>query len=175
MTWRLVWTRPALRDLKKLDSVIARRVRRALVTLSTTGRGDVVKLKGVRPPEWRLRIGDYRAFFQLDENERLINVLRVRDAIKRIESIASTHGHDAPLSRRSTVSGEESATVLVTVDYKPWALEDLAVRSARLAVGETAKRARHRDSRARPGGLVGIGDDQLGDHDGRRSTVDGRR
>ena len=52
MTWRLVWTRPALRDLKKLDSVIARRVRRALVTLSTTGRGDVVKLKGVRPPEW---------------------------------------------------------------------------------------------------------------------------
>jgi mRNA-degrading endonuclease RelE of RelBE toxin-antitoxin system len=78
MTWRLVWTRPALRDLKKLDSVIARRVRRALVTLSTTGRGDVVKLKGVRPPEWRLRIGDYRAFFQLDENERLINVLRVR-------------------------------------------------------------------------------------------------
>lgn len=78
MTWRLVWTRPALRDMKRLDSVLARRVRQALVTLSTTGHGDVVKLKGVRPPEWRLRVGDYRAFFRVDEDEASINVLRVR-------------------------------------------------------------------------------------------------
>ena len=78
MTWRLVWTRPALRDMKKLDSQRALRVRQALVILSTTGRGDVVKLKGVRPPEWRIRVGHQRAFLRLDANEKVINVLRVR-------------------------------------------------------------------------------------------------
>lgn len=78
MTWRLVWTRPALRDMKRLDSQRALRVRQALITLSTTGHGDVVKLKGVRPPEWRIRVGDQRAFLRLDANEKVINVLRVR-------------------------------------------------------------------------------------------------
>ena len=65
-------------DMKKLDSQRALRVRQALVILSTTGRGDVVKLKGVRPPEWRIRVGDQRAFLRLDANEKVINVLRVR-------------------------------------------------------------------------------------------------
>ena len=43
---------------------MARRLRGAMIDLAETGHGDVVKLKDVRPPEWRLRVGDRRAFFR---------------------------------------------------------------------------------------------------------------
>ena len=78
MKWALVWTRPALKDMKKLETVLARRLREAMVDLAETGHGDVVKLKGVRPPEWRLRVGDRRAFFRFRREAREIHVLRVR-------------------------------------------------------------------------------------------------
>ncbi len=78
MTWALVWTRPALRDMKKLDSPLARRVRNAVIELADTGRGDVAKLRDTRPPEWRLRVGDRRVFFRFRSDLREIHVLRVR-------------------------------------------------------------------------------------------------
>lgn len=78
MTWALVWTRPALRDMKKLDAPLARRVRDAVIELAGTGRGDVAKLRDTRPPEWRLRVGDRRVFFRFRSDLREIHVLRVR-------------------------------------------------------------------------------------------------
>ena len=78
MTWTLIWTRPALRDMKKLERRLAHRIREGLVGLAETGSGDVVKLKGANPPEWRLRVGNHRAFFQFQGDVREIRILRVR-------------------------------------------------------------------------------------------------
>jgi len=78
MTWILVWTRPALRDMKKLDQRLARRIREGVLSLAETGDGDVVKLKGASPPEWRLRVGDHRIFFQFQGDAREIRILRVQ-------------------------------------------------------------------------------------------------
>ncbi|MCY4220395.1 MAG: type II toxin-antitoxin system RelE/ParE family toxin [Thiotrichales bacterium] len=78
MTWILVWTRPALRDMKKLDQRLARRIREGVLSLAETGDGDVVKLKGANPPEWRLRVGERRIFFQFQGDAREIRILRVR-------------------------------------------------------------------------------------------------
>ncbi len=78
MTWTLIWTRPALRDMKKLDRRLARRIRDGVVGLAETGGGGVVKLKGTSPPEWRLRVGDHRVFFQFQGDAREIRILRVR-------------------------------------------------------------------------------------------------
>ena len=78
MTWTLVWTRPALRDMKKLDPTAARRVRDAVVELADTGRGDVAKLRDTRPQEWRLRVGGRRVFFRFRNDLREIHLLRVR-------------------------------------------------------------------------------------------------
>ena len=78
MTWTLVWTRPAVRDMKKLDQALARRVRDAVIELAGTGRGDVAKLRDSRPPEWRLRVGDRRVFFRFRGDLREVHVLRVR-------------------------------------------------------------------------------------------------
>lgn len=65
-------------DMKKLDRRLTRRIREGVVGLAETGRGDVVKLKGASPPEWRLRAGDHRVFFQFQGDAREIRVLRVR-------------------------------------------------------------------------------------------------
>jgi mRNA-degrading endonuclease RelE of RelBE toxin-antitoxin system len=49
--WRLAWTKPALRDMKKLNQKTAQRIEAALVRLAHEGHGDVQKLTDVDPPE----------------------------------------------------------------------------------------------------------------------------
>ncbi len=49
MTWQLVWTRPALKDIDALDASDARRVHSALTRLTLTHRGDYQKLTGSTP------------------------------------------------------------------------------------------------------------------------------
>lgn len=77
MIYGLVYTARALRDLKKLDKPTGARIVTALERYATTGHGDVKKLTDVAPPEYRLRVGDYRARFQRDDAAAVLTVLRV--------------------------------------------------------------------------------------------------
>ncbi len=63
--------------MKRLSADIARRVRDALAHLAETGQGDVKQLKGIRPPQWRLRVGDWRVRFRYHPDTRTLEVLRV--------------------------------------------------------------------------------------------------
>jgi mRNA interferase RelE/StbE len=78
MSWKLVWTRPALRDMKKLDQRLAARIRAKVKTFAETGHGDIVKLTDVDPPEWRQRVGDWRVFLQPHAEPKELHVLRVK-------------------------------------------------------------------------------------------------
>jgi mRNA-degrading endonuclease RelE of RelBE toxin-antitoxin system len=63
----IVWSEPAERDMARLvraNSGIARRTYAAVQRFAETGHGDVKRLVGSRPPEYRLRVGDYRVRFQ---------------------------------------------------------------------------------------------------------------
>jgi mRNA interferase RelE/StbE len=60
-----------------LDRSIARRVKQAIERFAETGAGNVKKLRGLDPPEYRLRVGDYRVRFHLDDET--VRVLRVRN------------------------------------------------------------------------------------------------
>lgn len=71
------WTETALDDMAALDKGIARRIKQAVERFADTGAGNVKRLQGIDPPEYRLRVGDYRVRFHL-ENENL-QVLRVRN------------------------------------------------------------------------------------------------
>ena len=64
MRWNVEWTRPAIRDLRRLDHQVAERVRAAVRELAETEQGDVRRLQQIRPPEWRLRVGDWRGSLQ---------------------------------------------------------------------------------------------------------------
>ena len=75
MSRALVWKPRALKDVRKLDRQAQQRVLAALDAFAETGRGDVVKLQDIQPPEYRLRIGEYRVRLRL--GGQLIEVLHV--------------------------------------------------------------------------------------------------
>ena len=60
-----------------LDKGIARRVKQAVERFADTGAGNVKRLQGIDPPEYRLRVGDYRVRFHMDDET--VQVLRVRN------------------------------------------------------------------------------------------------
>lgn len=70
------WLPRAERDLKKLDRPAQVRVVEAVERFARTGEGDVVRLVDVAPPEFRLRVGEWRVRFSRDAEHRL-HVLRV--------------------------------------------------------------------------------------------------
>lgn len=71
------WAGTALEDMAALDKRIARRVKQAVERFAGTGAGNVKRLQGIDPPEYRLRVGDYRVRFHLEDEA--VQVLRVRN------------------------------------------------------------------------------------------------
>ncbi len=60
-----------------MDHSMVDRVRDAVARLAATKQGDVVRLIDVRPPTFRLRVGDWRVLFVFDVPSAAIRVLRV--------------------------------------------------------------------------------------------------
>ena len=69
------WIETALDDMSSLDQGISRRVKQSVERFAETGAGNVKKLQGIAPPEYR--VGDYRVRFRL--NDEILLVLRVRN------------------------------------------------------------------------------------------------
>lgn len=69
MSRRVDLTKTALADLKKLEKSIQVRALEAIERLAAEGHGDVKRLKGVKPPEYRLRVGDWRIRFAFDGDD----------------------------------------------------------------------------------------------------------
>jgi mRNA interferase RelE/StbE len=77
MTWRVVWTPRALKDLEKLDRPVQERLLKSIERFAETGSGDAIRLVDIHPPEWRLRAGDWRVRFQQDPAEGVLWILRI--------------------------------------------------------------------------------------------------
>lgn len=76
MALAVTWTRPARKDLAALDRQVAARIVEAVNRYAVSGRGDVTRLRGERPPDYRLRVGRYRVILGRREDELVI--VRVR-------------------------------------------------------------------------------------------------
>lgn len=76
--WRVEFARPAQRDLRRLDPQIRRRVLAAIQGLiAQPPQGDIQRLTGITPPEWRLRVGEHRVRFTRHPGQRLVLIKRV--------------------------------------------------------------------------------------------------
>lgn len=75
MSLEVRWLPRARRDLKRLDQPAQRRVVDAMEHFARTGEGDVVRLVDIAPPEYRLRVGDWRVRFARDAERRRLDVL----------------------------------------------------------------------------------------------------
>lgn len=54
---------PAKAQLRAIDQPTALRLLHTLANFAATGEGDVRRLQDIEPPEFRLRVGDYRLRF----------------------------------------------------------------------------------------------------------------
>ncbi|MGH6904966.1 MAG: type II toxin-antitoxin system RelE family toxin [Geminicoccaceae bacterium] len=80
MTWKLIFSNSARRNLRKLPLNDRRRIDRALDELALDpSLGDVLPLRN-HPTEFRKRVGDYRIFFDLQRHQRLV---WVHDILRR--------------------------------------------------------------------------------------------
>lgn len=77
MVKKIVWTDQAKASLRAIDQPTALRILRALARLLATGEGDVKRLQDIDPPEFRLRIGDYRVRFH--DSGGSIEILSVKN------------------------------------------------------------------------------------------------
>ena len=75
MKKRIVLSTQARADIAGLDRPVALRILAAIGRFAATGAGNVHGLHGLHPPEFRLRVGDWRVRFH--DHLDSIEVLRV--------------------------------------------------------------------------------------------------
>jgi len=76
---RIVISEEAKADIRAIPQHIALNILTAIHRLAESGAGRVKRLQGIHPPEFRLRVGDWRVFFNLkDENTIEITAVRNR-------------------------------------------------------------------------------------------------
>jgi mRNA interferase RelE/StbE len=78
MAYRVVLRRSAARELADLTQPIRGRVTRALDGLSNEPRPPGAKLLTGRERIWRLRVGDYRILYLVDDDIVTVLVIRIR-------------------------------------------------------------------------------------------------
>jgi mRNA interferase RelE/StbE len=76
--YRVVFTRSARRELEGLDATVARRIISVIESLTAEPRPHgCVKLQGAADL-WRIRVGDYRVVYLIDDGAQLIDIRVVR-------------------------------------------------------------------------------------------------
>lgn len=75
MAFEIVWSDSAIRQLKKLDRSVARRIFDRVGELRGNPHRFVQKL--VNSPYYRLRVGDYRVILDIQEANLRVLVLKV--------------------------------------------------------------------------------------------------
>ena len=75
MIYSLIYTQRAIKDIRKLDADVRRRIGRTLKRYEVDPIKFASKLTDPRIGTYRFRVGDYRVVFDIEEND--IVVLRV--------------------------------------------------------------------------------------------------
>jgi mRNA interferase RelE/StbE len=80
--YRIILKRSAIADLdamRKYDATqVADAIERYLLHHPTReSQSRIKRLRGIDDPDYRLRVGDYRVFYVVDEAARQVDVLRV--------------------------------------------------------------------------------------------------
>ncbi|MBB4934663.1 mRNA interferase RelE/StbE [Lipingzhangella halophila] len=77
----------ARKELGKLDRPVARRVHSAIMALSQDPRPDGCRQLRGFPDLWRIRVGDHRIVYSIDDGRLIVVALRVahrRDAYRNL-------------------------------------------------------------------------------------------
>ncbi len=82
--YRIEWLQEARADVRALEQATAMRIFEGILHFSRTGGGKVMPLHGDMAGSFRLRIGDYRVLFTLqDDTMQIFGVRHRSDAYRR--------------------------------------------------------------------------------------------
>ena len=81
-SYEIVLKRRAIEDLDRLRKYDATQIADAMEKHRTHGptkesRSRIKRLRGISDPDYRLRVGDHRVFYSVDQEELRVEVLRV--------------------------------------------------------------------------------------------------
>jgi mRNA interferase RelE/StbE len=76
--YAVVFTRSARKELEQFDQSLINRILMKIETLSEDPRpNDCRKLRG-KEKLWRLRVGDYRIIYSIDDMKRTVDIFSIR-------------------------------------------------------------------------------------------------
>ncbi|OJX80322.1 type II toxin-antitoxin system RelE/ParE family toxin [Leifsonia sp. 71-9] len=75
--WTVEFTTAAAREVRKLEPSVRRRVLAALAVLEEEARPAGARKLSGSSDDWRIRIGDHRALYEIQEDRVLVTVFRV--------------------------------------------------------------------------------------------------
>jgi mRNA interferase RelE/StbE len=75
----------AVKELDRLPSSISSRVIGKIRALAATPRPPGVKKLEGEPVRWRIRIGDWRVIYSIDDRQRIVDIMYVRHRSKAYE------------------------------------------------------------------------------------------
>jgi len=83
MAKKIAWTDQARADVRAIDRETGIDLLHGLARFVATEEGDVRRLQGIEPPEFRLRLGDYRVrFHDLGDSIEILRVRHRKDAYR---------------------------------------------------------------------------------------------
>lgn len=77
-SYRVAFTSSAAKELKKLSSELVARIAPRLESLGTNPRPPGCKKLQGGDREWRIRVGDYRVVYIIDDAKLRVEVTRIR-------------------------------------------------------------------------------------------------
>ena len=78
MSYKIVVKKSAAKEIEALPTKILPQVTKAIYNLADTPRPQgCKKLKGSKENLWRIRIGDYRVVYIIDDSIRIVDVQKV--------------------------------------------------------------------------------------------------
>jgi len=78
LSYRIVIDDKVIKDLKKIDRTWQKRILGKIKTTLSTDPYMGKKLVGDLSPFWRLRVGDYRVIYAIEEKIVTVEVIKIR-------------------------------------------------------------------------------------------------
>jgi mRNA interferase RelE/StbE len=82
--FRIFETDQFLKDLQIIDASISSRIYKKIksgiypqIRTNPYYGKNIKKLKAYRPETWRYKLGDLRIFYEIEDNEKIINILTI--------------------------------------------------------------------------------------------------
>lgn len=75
MPFEIIWSESAIKDLKKIERPIGKRIFDAITRLKEDPYHNIIKL--TNSPYYRLRVGDYRVILDIRKKQLRILVIKI--------------------------------------------------------------------------------------------------